>query len=202
MAAMLHEQLARAFPDLARIEDKRLRDAVADQWRYVGECNPIHTDLERIPAHPSLPVERYGSLAAHIRAQLALSRTLVPTYAKEWNIQLSLDHFLACALVHDSAKVIEFVEQDGALVATPGFDHAYEGAKIALQVGFPREVAHMISVHTYLGAKRLPRTAAAQLFQFLDPICLPVFPELGKSAVERHLEANKWVAPPAPEDLP
>jgi len=199
---VLERQLDRLFPDLARVRDASLRAAVSDQWRYVSERNPVHTDIERIPAHPSLPVERYGSLAAHIRAQMALSLVLVPTYAKEWKIDLDLDHFLVCAAVHDSAKVIEFFEEGGDLVATPGFDHAYEGAKIALQVGLPREIAHMIAVHTYLGAKRLPKTAAAQLFQFLDPICLPVFPEQGKSAVERHLEANKWAAPPAPEDLP
>lgn len=199
---MLADQLDTAFPDLARIRDERLRQACRDQWRYVGECNPDHTDLERIPVHPSLPVERYGNLVSHIRAQMALSHVLVPTYAKEWRIELNIDHFLACAIVHDSAKVIEFTFQDGELVATPGFDHAYEGARIALKVGFPKDLAHMIAVHTYLGAKRLPRTAAAQLFQFLDPICVPVFPEQGKSAVERHLEANKWTVPPAPADLP
>lgn len=199
---MLADQLDRLFPDLAKIRDARLRDLVKAQWQYVGERNPIHTDIERIPIHPTLPQGRYGGLASHIRAQMALSQTLVPTYAREWKVQLDLDHFLACAAVHDSAKVIEFVDQGGTLVATPGFDHALEAAKIALEVGFPREVAHMIAVHTYLGPKRLPRTAAAQLFQFLDHICLPVFPEQGKSAVERHLEANKWAPPPAPADLP
>lgn len=199
---MLVDQLTAAFPDLVKIREERVRKAVFDQWRYVGERNPEHTDIERIPVHPSLPIEKYGNLAAHIRGQTAISQVLVPTYKKEWGVDLDLDHFLACAVVHDSAKVIEFTYQDGALVAAPGFDHAYEAAKIALSVGFPREVAHMIAVHTYLGPKRLPRTAAAQIFQFLDPICVPVFPEQGKSAVERHLEANKWSAVPAPDDLP
>jgi hypothetical protein len=200
---VLEDQLGRSFPDLARIQDERLRDLCVAQWRYVREHgDPVHTDIEKIPVHPSLPAERYGGLASHIRGQMALSMTLVPTYKKEWGIDLDLDHFLACAVVHDSAKVIEFVRKDGALVATPGFDHAYEGAKIALVVGFPGELAHMVAVHTYLGPKRLPRTAAAQLFQFLDPICVPVFADSGKSAVERHLEANKFVVPAAPADLP
>ncbi len=200
---MLEDQLDRAFPDLARIRDARLRDLCSAQWRYVREHgDPAHTDIERIPVHPTLPSEKYGGLAAHIRGQMALSQTLVQVYAREWKVDLDLDHFLACAVVHDSAKVIEFVNKDGQLVATPGFDHAYEGAKIAQTVGFPREVAHMIAVHTYLGTKRLPRTAAAQLFQFLDPICLPVFADSGKSAVERHLEANKFVIPPPPLDMP
>jgi hypothetical protein len=200
--AVLGDQLERTFPDMAKIRSEGLRQAVRDQWRYVGERNPDHTDIEAIPVHPSLPIATYGNLVSHVRAQMAISQVLVPTYAKEWKVDLDLDHFLACALVHDSAKVIEFTFQDGKLVATPGFDHAYEGAKIALTVGFPREVAHMVAVHTYLGVKRLPRTGAAQLFQFLDPICVPVFPEQGKSAVERHLEANKWSVQPAPADMP
>ena len=199
---MLADQILRAFPGLSEVRDARLRDLAVEQWRYVAEHgDPIHTDVERIPVHPSLPVERYGGLASHIRAQMALSRTLVPTYEAEWKVRLDLDHFLVCAVVHDSAKVIEFVARDGALVATPGFDHAVEAARIAAKVGLPREVVHMIAVHTYLGPKRLPRTAAAQLFQFLDPIALPVFPDAGKGAVERHLDLNGWTAAPTPEDL-
>lgn len=199
---MLVDQLDAAFPDLAKIRDAGIRKAVSDQWRYVNECNPAWTDLEKLPVHPTLPIERYGNLIKHIRGQMALSQVIVPTMEKEWGVTLDLDHFLACAVVHDSAKVIEFIEQDGTLVATPGFDHAYEAAKIALAVGFPREVAHMIAVHTYLGKRRLPRTAAAQIFQFLDPICLPVFPEGGKGVVERHLDHNGWTVEEPPEDLP
>jgi hypothetical protein len=200
---VLEDQLEKSFPDIARIRDSKLRDLCKGQWRYVREHgDPLHTDLERIPVHPTLPYEKYRGLANHIRGQMAIAQTLVPTFKREWGVDLDLDHFLACAVVHDSAKVIEFVQKDGQLVATPGFDHAFEGAKIALTVGFPRELAHMVAVHTYLGPKRLPRSAAAQLFQFLDPICLPVFPETGKSAVERHLEANKWTVQPPPEGLP
>lgn len=199
---MLADQLSRSFPDIGRIGDRGLRELVAAQWRYVSEHgDPAHTDIERIPLHPSLPVERHGGLAAHVRAQMALALTLVPTYAKEWRVQLDLDHFLACAVIHDSAKVIEFVLREGSLVGTPGFDHAIEGARIAQRVGMPSEVVHMVAVHGYLGPRRLPRTAAAQIFQFMDPICLPVFPEDGKGAVERHLDLNGWSALPLPEDL-
>lgn len=200
---MLDAQLESAFPDIARIRDATLRELVHAQWRYVAEHgDPAHTDIDRIPLHPSLPVETYGPLTAHVRGQMEISQVLVPFAKREWKIDLDLDHFLACAVVHDSAKVIEFVMKDGKLTATPGFDHALEAAKIARSLGFPAGIVHMIAVHTYLGPKRLPKTAAAQLFQFLDPICVPVFAEHGKSAVERHLEANGWKAPPAPPDLP
>ncbi|MGH2379277.1 MAG: hypothetical protein ACRDGT_12490 [Candidatus Limnocylindria bacterium] len=199
---MLEDQLDRCFPDLALIGDGRLRGLVGELWRTVSERNPLHTDIERIPVHPTLQVERHGSLGAHIRGQMAISKALVPTYQREWRIDLSLDHFLACAAVHDAAKVVEFVEQDGKLVATPGFDHALYAGRLARDLGFPPEVSHMVAVHTYLGPLRLPRMRAAQLFQFMDPLCLPVFPEDGKSAVERHLEANKWSVAAPPDDVP
>jgi len=199
---VLEDQLDRAFPDLAEIRDKRLRGLVGELWRSVSERNPVHTDIERIPTHPLFPIERHGSLANHIRGQMAVSKTLVPTYMREWRIELSLDHFLATAAIHDAAKVIEFVEQDGKLVATPGFDHALVAGRLARDLGFPPEIAHMVAVHTYVGPMRLPRSRAAQLFQYLDPLCLPVFPEHGKSSVERHLEANHWSVAAPPDDVP
>ncbi|MGH6943162.1 MAG: hypothetical protein ACREH6_02935 [Geminicoccaceae bacterium] len=199
---MLEKQLDRAFPDLGKIRDEKLRGLVVDLWRTVSERNPLHTDIERIPTHPAFPIEKHGSLANHIRGQMTIAQTLVPTYKREWGMDLSLDHFIACAAVHDAAKVVEFVEQDGKLVATPGFDHALYAGRLARDLGFPAELAHMIAVHTYVGPMRLPRTGAAQIFQFMDPLCLPVFPEQGKSAVERHLEANKWSLAAPPEDVP
>lgn len=191
---MLADRLDRSFPGISRISDGKLRELVKAQWRYVSERNPVHTDIEKIPLHPTLPFETYGGLAPHLRSMATLAETLVPVYSREWHIEMPLDHFLAAAYVHDSAKVIEFVMQDGALVGTPGFDHAVEGARIAREVGFPEAIAHMIEVHTFLGKQRLPRTKEAQLLQLLDPMCLPVFPEKGKGAVERHLDANGWKA--------
>ena len=199
---MLADQVERSFPDIAAIRDPRLRELVVEQWRFVGSRNAAHTDIEAIPLHPTFPIERHGNLASHIRAMATVARTLVPLYAREWRIELELDHFLVAAFTHDAAKVIEFVERDGELVATPGFDHAIEGGRIALAVGLPREIAHMIAAHMYVGRLVLPRTRAAQIFQFLDPLCLPIFPEQGKSSVQRHLEANGWTPPPEPADVP
>lgn len=199
---MLADQIDRAFPDLAEVRDARLRDLARAQWRYVEEHgDPSHTDVERIPLTPTLPLDRYGGLASHVRAMMALARVVVPTYAKEWGTRLDLDHFLVAAVVHDSAKVIEFVPRGGVLAGTPGYDHAIEGARIAKEIGLPPEIVHMVAVHGYIGPRRLPRTAAAQLFQFMDPICLPVFPDGGRGVVERHLESNGWTATDLPEDL-
>jgi len=191
---VLADRLDRSFPGISRIRDPHLRDLVKAQWRYVSEQNPAHTDIEKIPLHPTLPFETYGGLAPHIRAMATLSETLVPVYARDWGVEMILDHFLVAAYVHDSAKVIEFVVKDGKVEGIAGFDHAVEGARIAREVGFPEPIAHMIEVHTFLGKQRLPRTKEAQLLQFLDPMCLPVFPETGKGAVERHLEVNGWKA--------
>lgn len=200
---MLVDQLVKAFPDLALIKDTRLRDLVRTMWREIEKRgDPVHKDIERIPMHPSFDFEKSGGLTNHCRAQMAVAKVLVPTYAKEWKIELSLDHFLACAAVHDSAKVIEFVQKDGELVATPGFDHALVAGRLARDLDFPAEICHMIAVHTYVGPMRLARTGPAQLFQFIDPLCLPVWPEHGKSSVVRHLEANRFTPPPPPDDVP
>lgn len=198
----LADQLDRTFPDLALIRQQALRRGVSDFWAYVGERNPLHKEIEALPNHPTLPIERHGNLAAHKRAIGAMVRAVVPTYAREWGIELDLDHFLVAAFTHDAAKVVEFVQGEDGLVATPGFNHAVEGGRIALAVGLPGEIAHMIAAHMYVGPMLVPRTRAAQIFSFLDPLCLPVFPEHGKSSVQRHLEANGWTAPEPPADAP
>jgi hypothetical protein len=187
----------RAFPDLSRIRDARLRDLVLQFWDYVAQRNPIHEDPERVPMHPTLPIDRHGSLANHQRAMASMASTLVPTYRREWGLELDLDTYLAAVHIHDAAKVIEFVERDGQLVATEGFNHAIEAGKIAKTLGFPDSIVHMVAAHSYIGPLVLPRTRDAQLFQFLDPLCFPLFPEHGESAVERHLRVNGF-SPPAP----
>jgi 23S rRNA maturation-related 3'-5' exoribonuclease YhaM len=198
----LADQVQRSFPDLGRINSPGIRDAVVALWRHVSEQNPAHSDIEQIPLNTNRPIDTFGNLASHKRAMATIAQTLVPVYAREWGIALNLDHFLAAALTHDAAKVIEFVEREGQLVATPGFNHAIAGGRIAVAVGLPREVAHMIAAHSYGGPLVRARTREAQLFQFLDPMCVPVFPEHGKSLVDAHLASNGWIPRPEPPDVP
>ena len=87
------------------------------------------------------------------------------------------------------------MERDGELAALPGYNHAIAGGRIARQLGAPESLAHMVEAHPVAGPLVAPRTREAQLFLFLDVLCLPVFPEQGESAVERHLTANGWTAP-------
>lgn len=149
-----------SFPRVAAIGDARLRRLVVEVWEHVSSRNPIHRDLEAIPLHPTLPIARHGSLAAHVRAMARLTDALVPAYAAEWGIALDLDAFRTAAYIHDAAKVIEFV------------------------------------AHTFVGPLVQPRTREAQLFLFLDVLCVPVFPEGGEGVWPRHLGANRWGSPP------
>jgi len=195
----LAAQLERAFPGIASIRQPSLRKLVADLWQYVADVNPQWLEIEAIPLFPSLPIETYGNLANHIRAMARVAETVVPVYAELWSIELSLDDFLAAVYVHDAAKVIEFVKKDGELAAIPGFNHALEAGRIVRDLGGPEAIAHMVECHSFAGALTMPRTRAAQLFLFLDPLCLPVFPEQGKGAVERHLDSNGWQDPKTKE---
>jgi hypothetical protein len=195
-------QIQQSFPGIAEIGPPELRKLITDVWEWLGQQNPIHQDPEAIPLHPSLPIAVHGNLAAHKRAMASMVKALVPTYASQWQVELNLDEMLTAVYLHDAAKVIEFVERDGQLVPTPGFNHALEGARIARRFGAPAAVNHMIAAHSFAGPLIRPRTREAQLFMFLDAICLPAFPEHGDSAVDRHLRANGWTAPEIPPDTP
>ncbi|OLC56917.1 MAG: hypothetical protein AUH85_04610 [Chloroflexi bacterium 13_1_40CM_4_68_4] len=195
----LGSQVDRAFPGIAAIEQPSLRKLVKDFWQYVADVNAQWRDIEAIPIFPSLPIETTGNLANHIRAMARVSEAIVPLYAELWGVELSADDFLTAVYVHDAAKVIEFVKKDGELTAIPGFNHALEAGRIVRDLGGPEEIAHMVESHSFAGALAVPRTRAAQLFLFLDPLCLPIFPEQGKGAVERHLDANGWQDPKTKE---
>jgi hypothetical protein len=194
--------LSSAFPALGEIADRGLRRLVIDVWRHVSERNPSWARIEDIPIHPAMPPATHGNLVAHVKGMVRLAETLVPLYRELWAQELSLDTFRAAAYVHDAAKVIEFVERDGSIVATPGYNHAIEAGRIVRALGGPERVAHMVEAHSFAGPLVVPRTRDAQLFLFLDPICLNLFPEQGPSAVERHLAANGWSDPLTLERYP
>jgi len=185
----------RAFPGIKDIADARLRKLCIYVWRYVSERNPVWTDIEAIPPHPTMPIAIHGNLVKHVVAMVRISEALVPIYRELWKQDLDLDTFRAASYVHDAAKVIEFVEKDGVVAAIPGYNHAIEAARIVRELGGPEPLAHMVEAHSFAGALVVPRTRDAQLFLMLDPICLNVFPEQGLGVVERHLKANGWDDP-------
>ena len=184
-----------AFPLINEIENARLRTLSTDVWRYVSDRNPAWTDIERLPLHPTMPIAAHGNLVKHVLAMVRISEALVSTYSELWRQELDLDTFRAASYIHDAAKVIEFHEKDGAITATPGYNHAIEAGRIVRELGGPEPLAHMVEAHSFAGTLVIPRTRDAQLFLFLDPMCLNVFPEDGTGVVERHLKANGWQDP-------
>ena len=195
----LATQVDRVFPAIASVSSDSLRQLVHDLWAFVSDQNPKWTDLRSIPLHPSMPIAQHGNLVSHVVGMARVSEVLVPLYEELWQQELDLDTYLAACYIHDAAKVIEFVERDGAITALPGFNHALEAGRIVRWLGGPEDLAHMVECHSFAGPLTLPRTRDAQLFLFLDPLCLNVFPEQGPGAVERHLKANGWEAPKTKE---
>jgi hypothetical protein len=185
----------RAFPAISEIKDTTLRALCVAVWQYVSERNPAWTDIERIPLHATMPIATHGNLVKHVVAMVRISEALVPIYRELWKQDLDLDTFRIASYVHDAAKVIEFSEKDGGVVAIPGYNHAIEAGRIVRELGGPEPLAHMVEAHSFAGALVSPRTRDAQLFMLLDPMCLNVFPEQGTGVVERHLKANGWDDP-------
>lgn len=185
----------RAFPLIEDIENLRLRRLSIDVWRYVSERNPAWSDIARIPLHPTMPIAAHGNLVKHVLAMVRLSEALVPVYGELWEQELDLDTFRAASYIHDAAKVIEFQERDGTVTPIAGYNHAIEAGRIVRDLGGPEPLAQMIEAHSFAGTLVVPRTRDAQLFLFLDPMCLNVFPEHGTGVVERHLKANGWEDP-------
>ena len=193
------DDVLRAFPRVSDIGDAKLRALVTDVWRYVSEKNPAWSDIERIPLHPTMPIDKHGNLIKHVVGMVRISETVIATFRDLWKQDLEVDTFRTAAYVHDAAKVIEFTERGGTLEAVPGFNHAIEAGRIVRELGGPETIAHMCEAHSFTGPLVVPRTREAQLFMLLDPICLNVFPEQGPGVFERHLKANSYEDPRALE---
>ena len=55
-------------------------------------------------------------------------------------------------------------QNDGAITAIPGYNHAIEVGRIVRELGGPEPLAHMVEAHSFAGALIVPRTRDAQRY--------------------------------------
>jgi hypothetical protein len=189
------DEVVASFPGIHDISDASRRDLVLDVWKAAADRRTLDLPLEHIPISPTLPVDQHGTLAMHIRAMADVGSAVVRAYEEHLDVAMLLDDVLTAVYVHDVAKLYEFSFRADRLVGTPGFNHALEGARLVEHCGAPPSVVEMVRSHSFAGPLIMPATREAQLFMFLDAICLRAFPEDGDDAVRRHLRSNGWEVP-------
>jgi putative nucleotidyltransferase with HDIG domain len=85
-------------------------------------------------------------------------------------VTVNHQYVIAGALLHDVGKPIEYSKQDGKYVKSRigrYLRHPVSGVWLAMEVGLPIKIAHMIGSHSFEG-DRTPRTPEAIIIHQAD----------------------------------
>ena len=156
------EYLKKIFPEIDEIQDANLKDLVLNVWLLAMERGGWET-IDSIPFTLLVPTE--ATLVEHTRRVTRMAMAV----AKE-RYDLDIDIVIAGGLTHDVGKLLEYEETGGQVVKSRFgtlVRHPVSGYALALEVGLPLEVAHIISAHSAEGEK-VSRTPEAILINHCD----------------------------------
>ena len=141
--------VSECFPLIKQIEDEGIREKVIQVWvRLWRESG--YTRLEQAPQLPSdkLPQQ---PLVRHTNAVANAALTVARQLEEEYNIPINFDYLIAAALLHDVDNLVVYAEKGGRVERSElgkMIPHGVYGAHVALEVGLPLEIVHVIATHT------------------------------------------------------
>jgi putative nucleotidyltransferase with HDIG domain len=154
--------IIKLFPEVENIQEASLKDLVIRIWLLAMERGGW-TDITSIPFTLLLPTEI--TLVEHTRR---VTRMAMAVASERYDIDMDL--VIAGGLTHDVGKLLEY-EHVAGKVAKSRFGtlvrHPVSGYALAMEIGLPVEVAHMIAAHSAEGEK-VTRTPEAILINHCD----------------------------------
>lgn len=170
------EYIRQLFPLVDQIKDSSIRDKVIETWRRTWSESKWER-IESVPANAEIQVDKC-SIVQHTNYIAAIALHIGHVIHDDFNLPLDFDVLLAGALLHDVSTINEF-EPDGKggeKITDIGskITHAAYGAGIALNVGLPLDVVHIIVSHTPLAAT-MPSSFEALIVSYVDLLICDVF---------------------------
>jgi len=145
------------WPELDWIQDKPLREKVADVWICALEQSVLSPeDLNRIPFTLLAP-DCTVSFMAHKRSVVHIAYHSAKAMTEFYGDQLpiNMDILVAGAILIDVGKLLEYeLDENGeSRVGKTGkyLRHPFTGVALAHRFGLPDEVCHMIATHAKEG---------------------------------------------------
>ena len=141
--------------------------------------------LRRYPAVPADSTSSYPHVV-HNRWVVKIAAALADITREIHGITLNRDYLLAAALLMDGSKLVKYEVSDGNIQRSPigqQLPHGTYGAHVALEVGLPMEIVHMILAHTPESTVP-PQTKKGKALLFLDQVDMAV---LGTDRWQRKL---------------
>ncbi|MDG6225230.1 MAG: HDIG domain-containing protein [Candidatus Thermoplasmatota archaeon] len=156
-----------AFPELSMIGSSELRDQVVEMWALSMEDGGWES-LDGIPFTLLIPKAAYD-LREHTRRITQSAEAVARTRG-----DLDMDLVIAGGLTHDVGKLMEYERgPDGNVVASRKgrlLRHPVTGMELAMRVGAPLELQHIIVAHSKEGdaVKRIPEAILIHHCDFID----------------------------------
>ena len=141
--------ICRLFPEINLVTDKELAEKAVAVWVRFWE----HSRWERIEDVPfndqGLPLKLVSHTRSVIRGAIALADIL----KEEQKTKVDTDLLILACFLHDVSKIAEYDSHDkngNAVKSEAGrlYQHAFLGAAMALEAGFPPKLVSIILLHT------------------------------------------------------
>jgi putative nucleotidyltransferase with HDIG domain len=166
------DDVLRLWPELAWIQDPKLREQTTRCWERAFEFSPLTpADLNRIPftlliANCPTTFMEHKRCVVHIARQAAESMREFMGNA----LKIDLDTVIAGAILADVGKLLEYENLDGKTVQSERGEllrHPFTGVALAMECGLPDAVCHIIAAHAAEG-DLVKRTTEAYIVHHAD----------------------------------
>ena len=148
----MREEVDKLWPEIAWIQDEKLRDAVRETWVKAFENSPLEPrDLLEIPFTLLIP-DCPASFMAHKRCVVHIARRSAEAMQEFFGdaLPIDMDTVIAGAILADVGKLLEYEKVDGKAVQSDrgkALRHPFTGVHLAMACGVPDTVSHIVATH-------------------------------------------------------
>jgi putative nucleotidyltransferase with HDIG domain len=156
----IREGVVKSLPEAGEIRSAELRDRVYDAWAFSLQENGYRSieEMEN-SATPGRMVLETGDQTDHLRLVARLARVIALEIKESFKeIEFDMDEVIAGALCHDVGKPFEYNPEnrkrwsaDPTRTGFPSIRHTQYGTYIALTVGLPESITHVVGAHSREG---------------------------------------------------
>ena len=149
------ERIWKEIPQIELIENQELRQKVKKCFEEALKRSSFDEEQAlNIPFTlliPNCPVTLLQHTATVTDIAIASAKAMIKQYPE---LKINMDYLIAGAILHDVGKLLEYEYKEGEYKKSDFgkfVRHPISGAALALELGLPKEVAHIIATHSHEG---------------------------------------------------
>ena len=180
----MREHVEKLWPELAWIQESKLRESVTRTWVRAFELSPLKPDdLNEIPFTllvPNCPI----TFMEHKRCVVHIARKSAEAMHEFMgrSLPIDMDTVIAGAILADVGKLLEYEKVGGKTRQSERgklLRHPFTGVALAMECGVPDNVCHIIAAHAAEG-DQVKRSTEAIIVHHADFMSYLPFHNLAK----------------------